>query len=206
MNTVSHIKGSKLSDIMLVYHNGLTHKAVSCKVFDKNMTIYDDPLTIVFCKTTGTFIVYNGKYEFIDDILLGNSSIKFDHMIGKTLDSNNIIQKHNIQVMRLTDLITMYPDVKFIDLPNKLTKCSLSNNFVYGIEYISSKTGKYKHAILINKEYGTKNNINKNFIRYFNKMNDKLKSKSSILVITCQDSWLKYYPNSKIIKIQRQNQ
>lgn len=188
---------------MLVYHNGISHKAINCKVFNENTTIYDEPLTIVYCAITNTFIIYNGNYKFFDSITLSDNINTFDHMTG--LVSDNIIQKHNIQCMRMRDLITLYPDVKFVDMPNKTKSCDLSNKLVYGIEYISSKTGKYKHAMLINKQYGSNKNINNNFIKYFNKMNDKLQSKSSVLIVTTKDSWLQYYPDSKIIKIQQQS-
>lgn len=198
MKVINHIKGSKLTDIMFVYHNGVSHKAISCKVFNKNITIYDDPITIVYCKQDNTFVAYTGSYTFVDDMNISDSTNTYHYLV-------NNLQKHNIQCMKMRDLITMYPDVKFVDMPNKTNSCNLTQ-LVYGIEYISSKTGKYKHAMLINSQYGTNKNINNNFIKYFNKMNDKLKSKSSVLIVTTKDTWLRNYPDSKIIKIQPQSQ
>lgn len=202
-NLVSYLDNTLLSDILLVYNDGSINKAINCRVFTKNTTLHDDKLTIVYCKKTNTFIVYMGIYKFKDDItLVDENGVTINHLTGLT-DSGKMVNKQNIQIMRMRDLITMYPDVKFINLPNKSKLCNI-NNLVYGIEYISSKTGKYKHAMLVSKYFGSKKNIHSGFIKYFNKMNDKLKSKSSILIVTDYDTWKSYYPETKIIKIQQQ--
>lgn len=161
----------ELSDIVITYNNGVKWKVIKlsavlnyCILYDKQMTIVVDPITLCSC-------VLDGKYTF-------KKYINSEMFLEKDNEEISIYQylenRHTIYISTIGSIILMFPDIEYIDLQIKSpknidklfeyykNKLSFDNNTIKNndihpksIVYIhmyKNKKGIVKKKILYNKD------------------------------------------------------
>jgi len=192
----------------------------------KKITIYVCPYTLFSCVYFEEFLPYTQVYNN-NLILINKNKQIYIPILNKYISGDLLVDKYmrinEVKLMTFSNAIKLYPDCQFNDiLQSKLIyplTCSdyLTNNIIlfkhkkfsnlhhckkliYIIEYKSCKQNNYKYTILLPKEnsYDIKKN---GFIKYFNKMIDKIRNKGGIIYPCLWFAWNAFYPISKIINL-----
>ena len=224
-----------LENIVLVYSDGISFKGIDMRVFEYNPIIYDKffenniyyDISITHCPYSYCSCIYFGKftldgYKNGNIIILDENNNKVQQLSGLSEDDPTLYYRRiDTAIMTLRNLFTLYPDHKFINYDNtqksifdKNLKIKFNtdlNNihpktFIYGIEYLSTKTGTKKYAALFSKYSSEKleNNFNitdTGYHKYFKKLIKQLKKKIAIVTPCFWYVWKEFYPNTKIINI-----
>jgi hypothetical protein len=221
-----------LNSIIMVYNNGLEFKAIDLKIFAKSPIIYDKyyendtvyNISVVHCPYSFASRIYFAKFvlssEVINDSIIlidTDTKTKVLQFTGKVLGDDSgdtFYRRKDVVVMTLRNSLTLYPDYSYFvetDEIKQLKKFDvvLPSKYafiVYGIEYLSSRTGEKKYSVVVSKYASSiiDNNYNykdSGYQKYFDKIIKKLKLKSALVTPCYYFVWKKYYPNSKIVKI-----
>jgi hypothetical protein len=201
-----------LTDLVVVYFDGKSHKIVLLSFMLKNHIIYDEyvdennkkfNLSVILCPFTLAAISYVGKYvatdqTYNDNIMIKN--IKEDEIYSQL---NNNLVKHEVKIMLLKNVLVRYLDCLYLNVKLKekeKIKIKVNiKNLGYGIEYKSQDvnvSSNFKYSILINK-----NNDYTKYDEYFKKHIDKIRERSGVIIPCLVDKWVEMFPKSKVIKI-----
>lgn len=180
----------KLNDMFYVYSNGNIYKGIKCDYLRARGTFHDYysdktiPITIIWWNDYVT--IYKGKFEIINGVLRDLNG-EYDIVKGKGKDR---LGRLSVRLMSLREILVNYPDCEL--LGEGMEGCDIGK-LVYCIEYISSKTGKYKRTIINNTKI-TKLN------KYIRKLDHKLGIKCAIIIIGNYDTF-RVFKNIKAISI-----
>lgn len=210
-----------LHDIVIVYFDGKKYKIIDKKITDQFFIIRDTfyeqnyqtkneiftlDISLTVCPYTSTAIVYFDKYELAGYTCNNNMVIQRDNdfvvqLTGST-NSNKIIRRTDAKIMTFRNAISIYPDCLYLQFDDLISdNKNIKDKLIYGIEYISSNDiATKKHSCIIGKknEYDYKNS---GYEYYFESMRDELRRKSALVIPTSYNTWLKFYPDTKIIKL-----
>lgn len=219
-----------LSDIVVVYSDGKSNKIIPLELFKIHPIFFDTyfdtsdktvhDITVSVCPYTLCTTVFFNKYYLTDKIYLNQIVLEKEEdkhtilvpLVGYhySLDSNKLldqtIRRGEAKIVILRDAISKFADVKYIKFTNKsklqpIKGSKISNSIPYGITYISGKIEtENKHALILpkNKSLSIKEN---GIDEYFNNMVDKIREKGGIMIPCLKKPWIKFFPNSKIIKL-----
>lgn len=245
----SNLSKFNLSDIVLIYHDGIMYKSIVLSYFNHFPIIYDKffdndtyyDISITHCPFTFCSKIYFGKMKLHDE-LYNNNIVLIDEHFNKItqFDNKNILKSQQVyyrkldcMVMLLRNALSLYSD--FGSMSNDLTKYNTTaaniksffknsvqnasnildarknNNirddtFIYGIEYLSFKTGKKKWAALI-PTYASSdldNNFNyetNGYHNYFKMQIKKFKKKSAIITPCYYKAWKIFFPTTRIVNL-----
>lgn len=228
-------KGLSLKDIILVYNDGISYKSIDINIFNNCPIIYDKyyennkyyDISITHCPYSFSSNIYFGIFTSKMELYNGNILIideennKVCQFTGKSLDNEKYYRKKDVVIMTLRNSLSLYPDYKYLvsETKNiKVKKLKLYNKndphfkkihpktLIYGVEYLSSKTGTKKYTAVISK-YASEileNNYNytdSGYYKYFKKLLKKLQDKSAIVTPCFWYLWINFYPDTKIVKI-----
>lgn len=214
-------KNMNLSDIVLAYSNGKKTKIIDIGILYENPIVYDNyysdiykgnngklqPISVTFCPYTSTGIIYFGKYTLGKSLHNGNITLEKDNTVisqlsGITVSEEDIfeteLRREEVKIITFRNAIAMYPDSAY--------SCKSDNQdfkkfpIIYGINYISSidLNNKYSAIVASNNHYHYKDS---GYFEYFEKMIDKIREKSGIIIPTTLDTWKKFYPKTKLVSL-----
>jgi hypothetical protein len=244
-----------LSDPVVVYNDGRKWKFILLDIVKSYPIVYDkyyekfkkngklsvSDITLTYCPYSSSVLIYFGKYKPTGEVYNNNliisdninsfvmqiTGIEYNRTDQKR--TNKLIRRAEAKIMTLRDILTMYPDCKYLDFTNNKdpilsekytisTKINYKNDnykkdyhpktLVYGIEYLSSNTdSELKYTVIIPKD-AKKDKINSYNIKenkiddYFNpKMIEKIRDKSGIIIPCYYFAWTSMFPQTKVVKL-----
>ena len=250
-----NVNDISLQDPVVVYNDGRKWKFIFLDilksypiVFDKyyekfktNGKLLVSDITLTYCPYSSSVLIYFGKYKPTGEVYNNNliisdnsnsfiiqlSGIEYTRIDKKR--TNKIIRRAEAKIMTLRDVLTMYPDSKYLEFMNdknpvlpkkyslthqlnypndKYNKDYHPKTLVYGIEYLSSNTKfDLKYTVIIPKD-AKKNKVNSYNIKenkiddYFNpKMIEKIRDKSGVIIPCYYFVWMSMFPKTKIVKL-----
>lgn len=183
---------------------------------------------IYFGKFTKSNDLYNGNIVLIDK---DNNMVS--QFSGEILFSNikKYYRRKDVIVMTLRNSLSIYPDYNYMvdasTKPNIVAKEYYENDklylsddtynankkyfknihpktLIYGVEYLSTKTGKKKYTAILSKYSSNivENNYNykdSGYYKYFKKLLNKLKKKSAVVTPCFWYVWVIFNPDTKIV-------
>ncbi|ARF09554.1 hypothetical protein Indivirus_1_177 [Indivirus ILV1] len=187
-------KSLKLSDIVILYNDGMHWKAVPHNIMLSYPVIHDTfennkKITVYVCPFTLFSCVYFGEFYPTNNIYNGNLVLNDNGKIIIPIKDMHI-KKNEVKIMSLRNAISMFPDILFINkdkieikekilvddyIEKKINKYQ-PKQIIYIIEYYSKKSDKFKYTVIV-----PKNNVfdivKNKFSSYFNNMIDKIRDK-----------------------------
>ena len=187
-------------------------------------------ISITFCPFSFSGIVYFGKY-FLTGLIKNNniiikkndSNFNIQQLSGKCIDKcleRNDVFKNETIILKLRTALESYPDGKYfnnlqkietlvdlsyIDRKNIHKDKSINNHYhpkklVYGI--ISSMDNKKYVVVLKGDKNKSFDFIESGYSNFFEKNQKKFRDKGVFIVPVFWFSWIKMFPNSKVIEIK----
>lgn len=204
----------------------LEHPIIHDEYFETNFQTKDGdglilPITVTCCPYSLTGIVYFGHYLLSGETFNNNIVLKRDNdenndkmiqLTGQIYDGttghlkDTTIRKSEVKIMILRDAISIFPDCSYLQSDNSPKSEINSKALVYGIEYLSSSDSESKdkkYSVIINKNVSGFEFKKSGYYKYINEMHDKLKDKGAILIPCLWSVWHAFYPDSKVIELNK---
>lgn len=167
----------KLSDLVIVYSNGMRNRIIDISCLKKNLIIYDKiyenetekhDISITFCPYTLSTVAYIGrfklsKYIYNNNIVLINENREDDvgiiQISGKIFNMNtgeyinDLVVREECKLMTLKNSLSLFPDSQFIKKQNNQDNILpetyyRTNKILYPMIKINLNKKQYKRLVL----------------------------------------------------------
>lgn len=192
---------------------------------------YSFTARIYFGKFKKSKNIHNGNI-----VLLDCENTEVSQFLGKPIDEADMTyyRKKDVIITTYRNALTLFPDFLYILPINKSTdtndnskqdylkpkdcdirhdtsidyKKVLPDTFIYGVEYLSKKTGKKKYTAVISKYSSPvfEDNFNyrdTGYYMYFTKFLKKIVRRSAIITPCLWYVWVYHYPNTSTVFISQ---
>lgn len=200
----------KLDDIVVVYSDGNNWKIIPQYVLSHYVIFYDNitetinntnktiNCTIVSCPNTDTIALYKEHLT----LLSTKKSTVLSYDTNKIAHVNNTIDKDDVYRDTLRNILKQFHDCMYLHTSNDIQKTNINIiNPAHGIEYTSKNIDTNGQKIIKHILISHKNKTINNVIEYIHSINDKISEKEGVIIPTTEQSWIKLFPQTKIVKL-----